>query len=337
MSSAVHIVDLQTFDELRCVPLSDVTCLPGIAAAPNAPALVVADNTRLLVLHPTNEQMDVQLRDYVGAERRTPCDVNANGKRVVAATENGCFAVWDTSTRECIARLSSHPSMATACAISSDGSKVVTGYDDGLVRAYSNPSMATVQENVSESNFAECYFRTHFGSVSCDLDKAIYGLSALLKEQGLEAPSLEVIADAVDQSCGGLSSLHISEPQFRRAFAKLRAEAKEDMDVLREQWKKIFDKYASTSDDNSLLIFASAKLLLMQIYNKLRVQTNSSTANKTTTTKFATTDALRILRHQAKTSRTKIYSEEFVVAAEQVAEIVMEKPKEKATAPSEKN
>jgi len=326
ISSSVHVVDLNTFDELRCIPLDDVTCLPGVVVASNSPSIVVADSSRLMVHHTIDSNMDIELFDYTAAERRTPCSINSDGSRVVCAIEGGKFGLWDTGNKQCIAKLSPHPSMATACSIAEDASKIITGYDDGLVRAYDTKAFAV--SVVNESEYADYYFRTHFGSSGCDLDNAIYGLNSLLREQGFEPPSLSAISDSVMEGCGGQLKLRITEIEFRSAFAILRENATEDISALREQWSKMFDKYAANSGDKSLLIFASGKLLLMQIYMKLKVEpagdSDTSTGNGNGGRKdemFTYAKVLEILRKNAKNSDVKIFKEEFIDAAEEVANI----------------
>lgn len=307
-TQALHLVDMTSFDERRCVPLADCTRLPGVASASRAPAVAVADAATLRVLHPSDVAADVELAGYSPAERRTPCSINADGSRVVAACIGSTFGVWNVASGLRVTSLSAHPGMATACAMSSDASRVVTGYADGVVRAYDTSKYSF--RVVSEKDFMSYFYRSRFGTSSCDLDAAIYAVRDLLSEQGFTEGSLEDAFEALSRSCGGVAQMRITEKQFTGAFQLLRDGATDDLPALKEKWARMFDKYATSSDDSSLLIFASGKLLLMQIFNKLR-----NTENK-----FASTDAVEMLKKHAK-SETKIYRNEFLQAAAEVAKI----------------
>lgn len=114
--------------------------VPAMCADDDANRLFVADDESLQIFYPDG-RMET-LPNYKPSVGCKGLATTPDGDRIVASVAGNCFGVWDTRRKRRVATLRGHTDPAaecvrSSCAISDDGSTIVTGGLDKTVRVWS--------------------------------------------------------------------------------------------------------------------------------------------------------------------------------------------------------
>lgn len=136
LREGVHVYDARTGATLRALPAAD-SPLTRVAVDldPAGARLAICDDAGLRLCHVRRDAPDVPLvpRQQMGDGHG--CRVSAACRYVVCTGVGDMFQVWDVNAAAKVATLG-YDNGTRACAISADGSVIVTGAFDGIVNVY---------------------------------------------------------------------------------------------------------------------------------------------------------------------------------------------------------
>lgn len=98
--------------------------------------ILVACDKLFLRLYEKYRARDIHFPDYDPPAKRSLWDISADGKIVTAACKVGSFGVWFVSSRSRVFVLASIESDPRTCSISSNGERLIVGYNNGQVHLF---------------------------------------------------------------------------------------------------------------------------------------------------------------------------------------------------------
>lgn len=198
---------------------------PCIASDADGSRLAIADDNLLRVLCPLAGRM-VSLKGYSSPARVNAVAITPNGARVVSATGDGNFGVWDVNRQTKVAvlrvRLAGMAAGSSACAVSDDGGTVVGGCADNCVRVWRlwETTQATMEMRARRRFRAA----SRGQKVGCDiisLEEAKIELNAFLSTtEALDPVKGDVVEDAFFETSEANAET-VSEEVFVRMLRRI--------------------------------------------------------------------------------------------------------------------